>query len=414
MVEASLVEAGRARFHDLDALRAFALLLGVVFHAAESFEPGIEYWAIADSSPSLFLHWCRHACHSFRLEIFFLMAGFFARLVYHKRGWAAFIRNRFGRIFVPLVVGWCLLYPLLVFLWIWGASISGNWSALGVPKEFQQASPALLTLGFFMSGQFLQKFDLTHLWFLHQLLWIYFFALIGRVVWLWISWGRKGGLQMADRWIGQLVLSPWRTLIFALFTLPMLCLMNSWGVDTPKESLWPHAPTTLLYGFIFTLGWMLHRQSILLQSLRSSWLFHLVLGIALIAPSRYVFSWAHHWGWMPEHYHWTRGVQLFAYALMMWAFIWGFTGLFVRFCSHPSQFWRYIADSSYWIYLAHLPVIVALQILLAQVPLHWTLKVPLILLLAMPPLFLSYHFLVRPTFIGAQLNGKRYPRVWPF
>lgn len=410
-IAAGPAEAGRARYHDLDALRAFALLLGVVFHAAESFEPGISYWAIADNSPSLFLHWCRHACHSFRLEIFFLMAGFFARLVYHKRGGGPFVKNRLGRILVPLVVGWCLLYPVLVFLWIWGASVSGNWSALGVPEEFRQASPALITMGFFMTGQFIQKFDLTHLWFLHQLLWIYFFALIARALWLRTWWGAGHALEGADRWIGRFVLSPWRTLIFALPTLPMLWLMSNWGVDTPKESLWPYGPTTLLYGFIFTLGWMLHRQPVLFQSLPSGWLWHLLLGIALIAPSHYIASWAHSLGWMPEHIAWVRLVQLFAYALMMWSFIWGFTGLFVRFCSRPSAFWRYIADSSYWIYLVHLPVVVALQILVANLPLHWTVKVPLILIMAVPPLFLSYHFLVRPTFIGAQLNGKKYPHL---
>jgi hypothetical protein len=35
------------RYHSLDAVRAFALLLGVVFHAAESFgHRAIYYWAI--------------------------------------------------------------------------------------------------------------------------------------------------------------------------------------------------------------------------------------------------------------------------------------------------------------------------------------------------------------------------------
>lgn len=32
-----------ARYHHLDAVRAFALLLGVVFHAAESFGPDNFY-----------------------------------------------------------------------------------------------------------------------------------------------------------------------------------------------------------------------------------------------------------------------------------------------------------------------------------------------------------------------------------
>jgi peptidoglycan/LPS O-acetylase OafA/YrhL len=69
------------RYHSLDALRAFALLLGVVFHAAESFMAGHLGWAIVDVSPSLTLDVFRHACHSFRMEIFFLIAGCFAWVI---------------------------------------------------------------------------------------------------------------------------------------------------------------------------------------------------------------------------------------------------------------------------------------------------------------------------------------------
>jgi hypothetical protein len=29
-------------------------------------------------------------------------------------------------------------------------------------------------------------------------------------------------------------------------------------------------------------------------------------------------------------------------------------------------------------------------------------------------LFLGYHYLVRNTFVGVQLNGRRYPRAWPW
>ena len=43
------------RLHALDAVRAFALLLGVVFHAGFSFIPGMipGIWAINDNSPSV-------------------------------------------------------------------------------------------------------------------------------------------------------------------------------------------------------------------------------------------------------------------------------------------------------------------------------------------------------------------------
>jgi hypothetical protein len=138
-----------ATFSTLEALRAFALLLGVVFHAAESLHPGVEtYWAIADRSPSETLALFRYASHSFRLELFFLIAGFFAHLLYHRRGQREVIRNRVSRIVVPLVIGWAVLYPILVYLWLLGASASGRLEAFGVPAELASAPPAFLTFAY--------------------------------------------------------------------------------------------------------------------------------------------------------------------------------------------------------------------------------------------------------------------------
>jgi ABC-type multidrug transport system ATPase subunit len=57
-----------------------------------------------------------------------------------------------------------------------------------------------------------------------------------------------------------------------------------------------------------------------------------------------------------------------------------------------------------------LPVVAALQVLVGDLPWHWTVKFPLILAVSFTLLFASYHLLVRSTAIGAVLNGRRYPR----
>ena len=82
----------------------------------------------------------------------------------------------------------------------------------------------------------------------------------------------------------------------------------------------------------------------------------------------------------------------------------------MRFCSQPSALRRYLADSSYWLYLGHLPIVFGLQAALMKVPLHWAIKFPLIVAITLAVLLASYHYLVRPTFIGALLNGRKYPR----
>ena len=181
------------RYHHLDAVRAFALLLGVFFHAAESFGPNNHYWAIVDSSATNFLEAIRLACHSFRLELFFVIAGFFARLLHVRRGTGPFIKNRVQRILVPLVVGWMLLYPVLVLIWLWGASTTGRLQYFGVPPEALNWPVWGLTFGFFITGGFVQRFDLTHLWFLHQLVVLY--ALMLGINWVAGRWDRFG-----ERW----------------------------------------------------------------------------------------------------------------------------------------------------------------------------------------------------------------------
>ncbi len=406
---ATPLSRGNEPFHALDALRAFALLLGVVFHAAESFEAGHTAWAIVDPSSSTILHLFRHASHSFRLEIFFLIAGFFAHLLYHRRGWREFARNRCSRVLVPFVAGWCVLYPMVVLIWIWGGTKSGNWEMLGIPAEVRHLAPWQLWIGFFFTFQFVQKFNLTHLWFLHQLLAIYVLFLIGRGA--FIRWADAGGgiRRRIDGWFARVMVSRWPVLWFTLASLPMLLMMDSWNVDTPFNSLIPHLPTTLLFGWFFLVGWLLHRQPALLGPMGRRWGTHLCIGLLLVLPSRYAGQWAYQLGWMAQHAAWVRVAHSVLYGLMMWSLVLGFSGLFIRRAASPSPFWRYVADSSYWIYLVHLPLVVSLQVWLAHVNLHWTLKFPLILLIAVPLLFLSYHFLVRSTLIGQQLNGRKHP-----
>jgi glucans biosynthesis protein C len=400
--QVSSLEPG-TRYHHLDAVRGFALLLGVFFHAAESFGPRNSYWAIVDCSPSQLLEDVRFACHAFRLELFFVIAGFFARFLLVRRGTPGFVKNRAQRILVPLVVGWVLLYPVLVAIWIWGASVTGRLGEFGVPAEALKFPVWQLTLGFFMTGGFLQKFDLTHLWFLHQLLVIYAVAL--GVRWAVRRWDATG-VKMArvDGWFNWIWSKPGTLYWFVAPSIPMLLLMRSWVVDTPKESLVPHLPTTLLFGYCFLAGWLWQRQSGLLDRIARRWGWYMAVG---------VLAWLS-FGFVEGRVHWTRVTFTILYAHMMWGFVLGFLGLFTRFCQRANAWTRYVADASYWIYIVHLPLVVAMQVIVGRLAAPWQIKYPCICAVALVLLFLSYHYCVRGAFIGAQLNGHRYPRVWPW
>jgi peptidoglycan/LPS O-acetylase OafA/YrhL len=102
----------------------------------------------------------------------------------------------------------------------------------------------------------------------------------------------------------------------------------------------------------------------------------------------------------------TLGFALL-YAFASWAWTIAIIGFAVRHLSGHSRALRYLADASYWIYLVHLPLIMALHTLFAPYAWPWFAKYPLILAIAFVIMLASYQWFVRYSFIGAILNGKR-------
>src|SRR5690625_1117389 len=100
----------RERLHGLDSLRAGALGLGIVLHSLLPFTPGIP-WLFADSESTLLalvgIYWIQ----LFRMVVFMALAGYFARMVLHRRGTASFLKDRGLRLGLPVIVFW----PVAVF-----------------------------------------------------------------------------------------------------------------------------------------------------------------------------------------------------------------------------------------------------------------------------------------------------------
>ena len=51
--------------------------------------------------------------HVFRMTTFFLVAGFFAHMSFHRRDVTAFIGDRLKRIALPLAVSWPIVFEFL-------------------------------------------------------------------------------------------------------------------------------------------------------------------------------------------------------------------------------------------------------------------------------------------------------------
>ena len=82
--------------------------------------------------------------------------------------------------------------------------------------------------------------------------------------------------------------------------------------------------------------------------------------------------------------------------------------LFIRFCSQPSKRLRYISDSSYWVYIIHLPLVFFIPAFFHKSEMNLLIKFIINSAIVTAACYLSYHFLVRKTFIGKFLNGRKF------
>ena len=99
------------RRHDLDALRAIAMLLGIVLHAALSF--ATIPWTVKDARQSGLFDVLFAGIHGFRMPLFFMLSGFFTAMLWRKRGLGGLIKQRLKRIALPLLIGCFSIVPTM-------------------------------------------------------------------------------------------------------------------------------------------------------------------------------------------------------------------------------------------------------------------------------------------------------------
>jgi len=382
------------RVHALDAVRGFALLLGVAFHAALSFMPGWPpgIWAMADNSPSQFLSDTAFVIHIFRMSLFFFIAGYFGRLLHARLGTRAFWSNRLKRILIPLIAGWVVIFPAISYIWI-----------RGLTKVFGGTLPAMPPM-----PQVAGAFPLTHLWFLYQLLMIYAAVLATRAIVVRVIPGSRISSRV-DRIVSVSIKSMAAVLVLGLPVAIALNALPMWfywqGIPTPDQSLLPQWPAAIGFGTAFAFGWLVHRSTTALAAIEQRWLPHLFIAAVSTAFLMHVM----HSSPMAQP-GLTKTLYAFGFGVAVWGWVFGLTGAALKFLSNFSATRRYIADASYWIYLAHLPVVAAFQVWVGHWSLHWSIKYPLVLSASFTVLFISYHFLVRSTALGVLLNGRKHPR----
>ena len=498
------------RQHHLDAVRAFAMLLGIVLHASLSyFDSG---WAVNDGVDSGFFAVLLIGIHGFRMPLFFLLSGYFTALLVQRRGIAQTAKNRLLRITIPLAIGAVTIVPLTTLTGSWASSSDGDEVSAGEVERpsvwpgviYGDASVVSAALvdgadpaevgsdgslpAFFAvmvgdidvvatlheAGADLSTPNIDGamplslaVWAGHNDIAEFIFSTAGsegvddiprengKRHWEKISWfgdGERDSKAIIEA-VRQAVpnpsepstinrsLEPWDTGLHHLWFLWHLTLiaggyllliqlrgartwrplpvwvvapsafiataglqmsMWSFGPDT-STSLVPAGRVVAYYAVFFAVGvasysvrnngknWM--------SQLSTAWLPFPVLGAALGGVFWAALDAAY--GDAPNET--LAGVLQTYYT---WLMIVGVISLASLLLNTSRRWIRFVSDSSYWLYLAHLPLVLIGQRWLQDV--DWPIGLEFLLLVSTLTvvLLISYRWLIRPTPIGWLLNGR--------
>ncbi|KPH95637.1 acyltransferase [Pseudoalteromonas porphyrae] len=376
------------RLHYIDNLRSLALLLGIVFHAALAYSPFFSnLWFTADPNTHFIFDYISHALHLFRMPLFFIIAGFCSALLIDKSNTNQFLRHRAKHILLPFMIFLPLSFAIYYHALSFGASIAKPtppiFAVFQVIKE-----PVISTM---------------HLWFLWNL---FQFCVI-----FWLLNKSKLVSNKLDNFITHPV--------FLYCMLPILLTVSLIAQPIPfpaPDKLTPQLWSYGFYGSLYLVGASLFKKQNLLSTYQN-YIWPLS-GIATISIAAYfyllpaaptletVITAASAGEFTPT------GHQHFLHVMVQTSCILSLTAVSIllghRFLNNANRVSRAISDASYWVYLIHVPVLIYIQMPLINTALPALSKFIISVFLTLLIGQVSYLLLVKRTWLGLLLNGKKH------
>lgn len=316
------------RFHSLDFLRAFALLMGVLLHVLMLFLEPFD-----GSEPRLGASVIFIWIHTWRMPLFMLLAGFFTALSLAKRDVGNYALNRLIRLGAPILLLWSV-----------------------IPAIDEEATelfkiPELISW-LFNDVPFTLRLD--HLWFLYYLLLFYGILLLLESI-----------TPKIFSFIADYQLSLTRII---LLWLPILILLSPF--NKPTGGILGEIPTTfgevklgsmLFMASFFIIGIQIHKSSQFLEYLQrvQFWLPSLI--VSSLIPIG-LLGWG---GFKDEPFAFSGSLEMWivnglagSAALLLVLSIMGFA---MHKISSSSRTLRWLVKLSYPIYVFHLMFVISVS-----------------------------------------------------
>lgn len=353
-----------SRLYYIDNLRIFLISLVVLHHLAITYgAPGGWYYNEYEAGFPEVLPLAMFVAsnQSFFMGMFFLISAIFLLPSLQRKGTGKFLKDRFIRLGIPLLVFYFLLSPLTVFI-----------RSRFIDNENH-------TFGEFIKNGWGQGFG--PLWFVEALL---FFTLIALAIKPWRFKAKLNPPVMPS------------ILAFAIFTGLLQFIIRIWlpvGWSMPFTNF--QFPFFVQYIFLFAFG-IIAYQSNWLDSISfkmgKRWILLALIFIFLGFPLLFIFGGAIEHG--PEPF--MGGITLQSLGYSVWEQVTGFSlilglaGIFKRYFNKQGKIAKLLSDSAYGVFIFHAPVIVGLSALFKD----WEFFPPYKLLILSIPSLLTCFLLV--------------------
>jgi len=298
----------KLRYHGLDLARAVLMSLGVIYHSALVYEQDSS-WRISVENGSEFLNYFSSFLTTFRMEAFYIIAGFFYGLVYCKYGYKKIISIRLLRLIIPLVVI--------------GFTFNFIMNMLSLNRTY-----SLNPLVYIIDGQWL-----GHLWFIGNLIVYYIVAILFT--------SKLYGFKPTSEKLN------FQIMILVCFTVISAAILPAFGKFLPEAFVFITFKSLLYYLPFFMMGVVFHWHQKLFAHILKLKVVTLFLIISILVEKLAIYL-----DLASVNYH-VNFIVITHYSTWLALFILALFNLMNRKSAIVNKF----VDSSFTIYLLHQPFI---------------------------------------------------------
>lgn len=375
----------RSRLGALDLLRLGGTFAVVALHAAIAYTrhplPGLA-WPVHQSGQTVFVDTIFWAIQGMIMPLFFVLSGMFASTTLVRKDVREFMRHRMRRLGGPLLFGTFAVLPLSLYVWVLGWVVSDRYPA-----------HKLLSLKFSAADD--EAFwGFGHLWYL-----VYLLIYCG--VWAWVyHYGHDRGRFDLGR-----VLRRYRG------ALGFVCIALVGGIClawTPRivlgfrHGFFPYATNLAYYACWFLLGASLTTGDLERHRLVKNWKWTMLVACGLLPAFAYF---ADRQIAADEQLVIPRLIACLLIPMYAYFSFFAWTGLCLHCHERVSPTVARLSETSFWVYLAHHPIVGLFQVALYAATFTVELKFALTLVGALFVAVGSYYVLALKTPIIRVFQG---------